>query len=254
MMPETYRLLSTRQETYWWHRARRFLASSALTNFGLKDNCTLLDVGCGLGGNFDILNELPQSKIIGVDLSPIALGEAKKRSGMASLVRLDINKAFPFRNGTFDVATIFNVLYHSWVTDETVILKEIFRVLKPGGLLLITEPAFPMLFREMDVLAMGNKRYKLSEIQSYAQSSGFETLMGSYFTSFGFLAIILAKLLKNLNKTLGFPAPKMVADTKEISPQANEFLYHAAKMEARLIMSGILIPLGTTLLYLGRRP
>jgi SAM-dependent methyltransferase len=254
MMPETYRLLAVRQSTYWWHRARRFMASSLLANFGLKGNCTLLDVGCGPGGNFDILNEFPQSKIIGVDLSPIALGEAKKSSGKASLVRLDINKKFPFRSETFDAATIFNVLYHSWISDESAILGEIFRVLKPGGLLLITEPAFPILFREMDVLAMGKKRYRICEIQSYARSSGFESLFGSYFTSFGFPVIILAKFLKKLNKMFGIPAPKKDADTREIGSQANEFLYRAARMEARLILSGFRIPVGTTLLFLGRRP
>ena len=249
-MPDTYRLLSMRQDIYWWHRARRFLTATMLSDFGLKSNLTLLDVGCGPGGNFDIVKQFPQSNLIGVDLSPIALNEAKKKKGMATLVRLDINDPFPFRNETFDVATIFNVLYHSWVTNETKILKEIFRVLKPGGLLLITEPAFPVLFREMDILAMGNKRYKLSEIQSYAQTYGFSTLMGSYFTSFGFLAIILRKLLK----TLKFPVPKIEADTRKISSKTNEFLYHAACVEAHLIKVGIRIPLGTTLLYIGHRP
>lgn len=254
MTPEAYKMLAKRQDSYWWHRARRFLASFLLKKYGLKNGCRWIDLGCGPGGNLGLLKNFDPSLIVGGDLSPIALVEAKNHRNGAILVRMDINESFPFRDGTFDVATIFNVLYHSWVKDENPVLSEVFRILAPGGLLLITEPAFPVLFREMDEIAMGNKRYRLKEIKVLSKKSGFSVLFESYFTSFGFPLLLGNKILQKIKGKEENKGFVQAADMKSFNSSANQLFYQAGKAEARLLLNGLTMPVGTTLITVLRKP
>jgi SAM-dependent methyltransferase len=77
---------------------------------------------------------------------------------MRYTVSNNIARGLPFRDTSFDLAPVFNVLYHDWVPDEKAVVHEIVRILRPGGVALFTEPAFPALSRSMDVWAMGRKR------------------------------------------------------------------------------------------------
>lgn len=142
MKPEAYTMLAARQRTYWWHRARRSLSLRLLRKFGIRKGCSWLDLGCGPGGNLAMLAAMSPSLTAGVDLSATALDFARQTAPSASLVRADISQGLPFAAAAFDLVTVYNVLYHRWVPHEEAVLSEISRVLRPGGLLLITEPAF----------------------------------------------------------------------------------------------------------------
>src|SRR5262249_26561627 len=152
---------------------------------GVPARCRWLDLGVGPGGNLGLLDPLEPALIAGLDISALALSMAKVSHARAALVRADINKTLPFCDASFNVITMFNVLYHQWVGEEAAVLCEAARVLGERGILLMTEPAFPVLAREMDAAAMGRKRYRLAEIAAVCRSCGLEVLFGSYFTSFG---------------------------------------------------------------------
>jgi SAM-dependent methyltransferase len=242
MRPEAYTTLAERQKTYWWHRARRALALSLLTRYGLQPSCGWLDIGCGPGGNLNLLDSLHPNLVAGIDLSPVALELAAKNAPMATLVASDINLEFPFLDATFDVATIFNVLYHQWVKSERAVLAHVARVLRPGGLLLLTEPAFDFLRRELDETVMTRRRYQIGDFDQWLRHAGFEPLVGSYFTSFIVPVILAAKARRGLSP-----------DTRPIPAFANELLYKAAVLEGKAIARGARLPFGTTLILLARR-
>ena len=191
---------------------------------------------------------------VGGDLSPIALKEAMNHRNGAILVRMDINAPLPFSNNAFDAATIFNVLYHSWVTDERSVMEEAFRILAPGGLLLITEPAFPVLFREMDEIAMGNKRYRIKEITDLSRASGFSVIFESYFTSFGFPILLVNKFLQKITGNEEKMEFSPAVDMKSFNSSLNQLFFHAGKAEARLLLKGLTMPFGTTLITVLRKP
>ena len=139
-------------------------------------------------------DSLNPSLIVGVDVSEIALSLAASNiPESARLVRADISRGLPVDDGAFDVATIFGVLCHQWVESEATVLAETARILRPGGLVLLTEPAFDAMTREIHDITLTKRRYRHADFDAWFASAGFETLFSSYFTSFGFPIILAAK-------------------------------------------------------------
>jgi SAM-dependent methyltransferase len=253
MHPETYAMLAQRADSYWWHRARRRMSLNLLRGAGLGHGCRWLDLGCGPGGNLGLLEPLAPALIVGLELSPIAIELAQRSGRRGALLRADMTRTLPFADRSFDVVTIFNVLYHQWVASELTVLAAVARVLRPGGLLLLTEPAFPILAREMDAAAMGRRRYRLTEITALCRAGGFEVLRRSYFTSFGFPLLLGLKLWHRTIREPG-ESRQPAADMKPLPAAANGLLLLAASLEERLISAGLSMPCGTTLVCLARRP
>ncbi len=198
-----------------------------------------------------MLESLHPSQTVGVDLSPIALSLAKDCAPSATLVAADINQRLPFADESFDVVTIFNVLYHQWVQSEAAVISEAARVLRPGGLLLFTEPAFDMLRRELDEAVMTRRRYHLADFDTWLDVAGFDSLFGSYFTSFGLLILQGAKYLSSLGRKR--PKSNDAIDMRQISRPLNEILAFIALTEGRALGHGFRMPFGTTLVRLAQR-
>jgi SAM-dependent methyltransferase len=251
MRPESYQMLADRQRTYWWHRVRRTMALSLLRRYGLARECRWLDLGCGPGGNLSMLDSLNPKLVVGVDLSPIALSLAQAYAPTAVLVRADINLELPFDNGSFDVVTIFNVLYHQWIQSEARVLSEVARVLSPGGLLLLTEPAFDGLRRQMDDAVMTRRRYHNVDFDLLLETAGFDTIFASYFSSFGFPILLAAKYCRRARPP-GTEQPTAF-DMRPLPGILNEVLAIAATVESRALTRGIRLPFGTTLVRVARR-
>src|ERR1700752_4288119 len=133
MHPALYAQIFAVQGDHWWGRNRRSLSFDLLEKFGLGAGCRHLDIGCGNGQNLRFLDALKPSLTVGVDLSPIALSFARKACPSCQLIRSDVNRTLPFADRGFDVATIFNVLYHAWIKSDLDVLKEAGRVLKSDG-------------------------------------------------------------------------------------------------------------------------
>jgi SAM-dependent methyltransferase len=254
MRPETYRMLAEREDTYWWHVARRATSIQLLRRCDIPRGGRWLDLGCGPGGNLTLPAAFAAGLTIGVDISPIALSIARRKKPLACLVRADLNNALPFVEASFDVATIFNVLYHDWVNSEVAVLAEIRRVLRPDGVLLITEPAFAILARNMDVAAMGHRRYRITDIAQMCEAAGLRVDRTSYFTSFGFPLLILMKALRwvkpRKKDDTQFEAG---VDVKPLDPIANDLLLRLSDLESLAIAAGFHVPFGTTLLCLARK-
>jgi SAM-dependent methyltransferase len=250
MRPEFYEQVFSVQTSHWWGRNRRKLAFDLLTRYGLREGCQHLDIGCGTGQNLGLLNALKPSRIVGVDISPIAINFAREAWPRCEFVQCDINRELPFAEKTFDVVTIFNVLYHAWVESDLRVLKDVRRVLKPGGILLITEPAFPALARQIDGLVMTKRRYRLPPFMEMLQAAEFDLLLSSYFTSFGAPLILASNAANRLaRKRATVDAP----DMRPMNPVLNAAFYGLARIEAGLLKASIPMPFGTTILCVGRR-
>ncbi|HAF60814.1 MAG TPA: hypothetical protein DCK95_00630 [Anaerolineaceae bacterium] len=110
----------------------------------LKEGMRILDVGCGAGKQcfsyFDTLNG--KADIVGGDVSEELLTKAKeenkKRGTNIAFTELDFNNPFDFENNTFDLASCSFAIYYA--EDIPFTIKEMHRVLKPGGYLFTTGP------------------------------------------------------------------------------------------------------------------
>ena len=249
MRPEMFTFLVKKQNTYWWNRARRSMGEALLRRYNVPNGARWLDLGCGTGGNLSIADHFAPHLVVGVDLSALGLQLAQSLLPQSSLVRSDISRGLPFVNGAFDVVTIFNVICHEWVKDDGEALCEVARVLRPGGLLLITEPAFPVLAREWDKAVMGVRRYRRRQLVALCRRAGFKTLFASYFTSFGFPILLGMMALKRIKRLIsGAPVKADAgAENKLLPPALNEMLHAAALMEAKVIGAGVPLPFGVTL-------
>ncbi len=250
MDPAFYAQVFSVQGSHWWGRSRRSLSVELLKKFGRGTGCRHLDLGCGTGQNLQLLEKLKPSLTVGADLSPIALSFARKTSPRCPLVRLDLNRTLPFPDKSFDVATIFNVLYHAWIKSDLDVLKQAGRVLKSDGLLLVTEPAFPALAREVDIADMAARRYRLKSFVDLLRAADFEVLFASYFTSFGAPIIFAMKAFKAL-------APKrqhakQPPDLRPLPPLVNAALYGLARVDAALVRASFRMPFGTTIICVAR--
>ncbi len=100
---------------------------------------TVVDLGCGTGGAIRVLQRTyPRARVVGLDLSPAMLGEARKRYRAWSRRRLvagDLER-LPFADASFDL--VFSSLALPWCNDLAAALREFARIARPGALLLFS--------------------------------------------------------------------------------------------------------------------
>jgi SAM-dependent methyltransferase len=255
MRTNAYELLAAREQEYWWHRARRQMVRLLLRRYRIPPRVCWLDLGCGTGGNLGLLDERDPDFVVGVDLSPVALELAVKKNLHVRFVRADIGRTLPFADAAFDLVTSFNVLYHAWISDESAVLAEVRRVLRPGGLMLATEPAFAILARTLDVVVMTRRRYRSREFAGLCRAAGLDVLFVSYFTSFGFPPILAMNIFNRLRRRRGKQkeTDDVTFDLRPLGRIANECMFGIAKAEAEGVARGVRMPFGTTLVCLARK-
>lgn len=134
----------------------------------------ILDAGCGTG----LLGKKLQAlgNVQGIDISPEALKFAKKRGLKVKLA--SVNK-LPFKNNTFDLLVSLDVIYHRQVDDKKA-LREFYRVLKPGGILILRVPANKWLTSSHDRAVHTRQRYSKQELAAKLNKAEFKTLKLSY--------------------------------------------------------------------------
>jgi len=95
-----------------------------------------LDLGCGDGR---LSSELDATELTAADVSAAALERARRRLPAARIVELEPDASLPFDDGAFDLVLCAETIEH--VRDVQLLLSEIRRVLRPGGLVGVTTPA-----------------------------------------------------------------------------------------------------------------
>lgn len=133
------------EESYnrsWTERLGRELKSDSRLHLeiaaGIVPPCQkFLDIGCGDGYMATLIQDRC-SRIFGIDISPTALKQAEGR-GYSHLQRLDLNEErLPYGDGYFDVVVCLDILEH--IFDPENLLKEIHRVIRRGGILIVSVP------------------------------------------------------------------------------------------------------------------
>jgi ubiquinone/menaquinone biosynthesis C-methylase UbiE len=253
MTEEMYYQLAEIEDKHWWFVARRSLLRVMLEKYKITHFGNALDIGCGTGGNMAFLANFCD-KITGIDLSPIAVKLGREKRSSYSFIQGDANNLGSFfGDQTFDLVTIFNVLYHKWVNDEAM-LQKIHSVLKPRGYLLITEPAFMHLWREHDVIDMGKKRYTENEMKLLLTNQGFKIIASTYFNLISYMpALFLALLYKLKFKPSPVDQNKGVSEINLPGSLINGFMCGAMQIESNLIKKINHLPLGVSVLCIAQK-
>ena len=175
---EEYARIAAAEDDHWWYRNTRALMADLLRPWLATDQ-RILDAGCGPGGNGAWLRS--HGRVVGVDVAHEALEFVRARRPETAPVRASAEH-LPFADGAFDVAVGITLLYT--VHDDVAALSELARVLRPGGAVLLLEPAFESLRRAHDVTVHGLRRYRRHELAGLAARSGLRVRRATYAYSF----------------------------------------------------------------------
>ena len=180
MEPEEYARIAAVEDDHWWYRTTRDLLADALAPW-LGSGQTILDAGCGPGGNGAWLAE--HGRVVGVDLAGEALELVRARRPVIAPVRASV-AALPFPDGAFDAIVDVTLIYS--VDDDAGAVRELARVLRPGGAIAVLEPAFPALRRAHDATVHTVRRYRRRGLGAILESAGLHVERSTY--AFSFLA------------------------------------------------------------------
>jgi SAM-dependent methyltransferase len=177
MMQHVYPVFYELEESHWWYVGRRKIIASFVKQ--ICEQVTdrrprILDVGCGTGANVKMLSEFGDAE--GVDVSEDALQFCRER-GLDN-VKLGAAEALPYDAGTFDLVTALDVVEH--LDDDVAGLREMRRVLRPGGRVLIFVPTFMWLWGLQDEVSHHRRRYTLPELRRAMTEAGFEIERSTY--------------------------------------------------------------------------
>ena len=196
MQVEDYQYLYELEDHFWWFAGMRTITGALLDQYcSVNSNRRILDAGCGTGSNLLWLQRYAgDGEIFGIDLSFDAL----QRSGQRDLERLVQASVtdLPFADSSFDLVTSFDVLVQLSTTDAAEqAMREMYRVLKPGGIGFVRAAAFEWLRSGHDEALGTQKRYRLSELSSRLEHNGLIVLRATYANSLLLPAAALRRLV-----------------------------------------------------------
>lgn len=199
MRREAYATMYALEGEHWWFVGRRriirAIVDATMQAGGLGRDARLLDVGCGTGKNLEMLRTMARAE--GVDVSDDALAFCKQR-GLTDVQKGEI-EGLPYRDGEFDLVTAFDVVEH--LDDDVAGLREMRRVLKPGGRGVFFVPAFQFLWGVQDDVSHHRRRYTEPEFLRVVERAGFVVERSSYANATMFLPTFLGRALM---KVTGF--------------------------------------------------
>lgn len=240
---DEYRRMFELEDRHFWFRGVKGIVFDQFLAQGGTPDSLILDAGCGTGGTIRFFDG--RAKLIGVDNNPDAIEFSRTKAG--NDVRCSDLAALPFEDYKFAFVLALDVLEH--VKEEEKALSEIRRVLRGNGKLIVTAPAHQWLFSTHDIALSHLRRYGREELREKIEAAGFRILKISYFNSFLFPAISLARLVKKAVRDSGKEAK---SDLKLPPPFLNKLLEGVFAVE-KMLLRKINLPVGVSLLVIGEK-
>lgn len=234
-----YKDLYQLENQHWWHVSKRRNVINLIKKYNQVNNPKILDIGCGTGKNLEEFKKI--GTIFGLDNSPDALKYCLMR-GLKNL-RLGSAEKTNLKTNYFDVITLLDVLEH---TDDNKTLKEMHRILKSHGLIIITVPAFSWLWSKWDEVLHHKKRYTVNTLKEILVANNFHPIKMTYLYSFLVLPLlIIRKNKQNISKDF------YESDFRLSSSLINILLNNLSRLEF-LLAKNFYIPFGTSILVVAK--
>ncbi len=242
------------EDSHWWFASRTRALQAVMEPVLPKTaDFRLLDVGCGAGNMIHHLSRYGRVKGLDIDERPVKV--ARQRG--YDVDQFDVTQPMPFDPNTFDAVTALDVIEHN--EDDLAILADSYRVLKPGGHIIITVPALMWLWSHNDEINAHVRRYTADELKEKLTQTGFEVKRVTYNNFFVFplaAALILLRRSSEAEPELAshhLSEEEYQVEMEPASPPVNAVLTVVGQLEAALI-GQFNLPVGTSLIAVGQKP
>lgn len=227
------------ERNHWWYKGRREIIGKITSSY-MTSPVKILDAGCGAGGTMEYMSRY--GSVIGVDISQ-KMVEHCRNMGMP--VYCTSVSELPFPDKEFDLVFCLDVLEH--IPDEKQALKELIRVVRPGGIMVFTVPAFTWLWGHHDILNNHCRRYNFGELPGLLANCDLSIERVTYFNFFLLAPIWLVRRLGRKVSAL-MPNTDFQLGTRSL----NTFFYSFLKLE-NLLLRYMNFPLGVSQVVIARK-
>lgn len=228
----------------FWFRARNELLVWALATYQ-PDARSFMEIGCGTGFVLSaIAGAYPGMRLSGTEIFVAGLSHAAARVPDAEIMQMDARQ-IPFSQ-EFDAVGAFDVIEH--IKEDEQVLSQLYRSLKPSGLLLITVPQHAWLWSAADDYACHVRRYEKAELHEKVRQAGFQIERSTSFVSLLLPAMMLSRKKKKAGADYDPTAELSLPGT------LNNIFLAIMRMEGWLIRRGLTFPCGGSRFLVARRP
>jgi SAM-dependent methyltransferase len=246
--PHYFPTLAAVERDHFWFATRREVILDVLRS-AVPDLTAraLFDLGCGSGGLLQFLGESGIPLAGACDVYPESLEIVRRRVGVPLLL-VDEGRLPPLGPG-YRLLSLFDVLEH--IDDDLGTLRHLLSILEPGGVLVLTVPAHPFLYDEMDEIAHHRRRYRRSELGGKLRAAGFEVRRLTHFMA----PLLPLMALRWLVRAVA--GGKHSRERREMElrviPGLNRVVRGILTLERPLVRAGRL-PFGSSLVAVAARP
>jgi ubiquinone/menaquinone biosynthesis C-methylase UbiE len=233
------------ERDHFWFRGFRRFVEPLVAHAAADRRPRILDCGCGTGHNLNMLGR--HGPAYGIDLTWAGLQYARGR-GQKSIARATVGR-LPFADACFGLVTSFDVLYALPDDVEREAIAEMYRVLEPGGTLIVNVAALEMLRGNHSVLSMEIRRYSRGDLRRRLEAAGFRVTRATY-TNFSILPMLAA--VRFGQRLAGAHQETEEEIAIPLAP-VNAALSGLLALEAAALRV-VNMPIGTSLLVVARRP
>lgn len=231
-----YRQMYDVEDTHWWFLAKRAFVQSVLPQ--PSKPLHILDIGAGTGGMSAYLTRW--GTVFALEKSPHAIPYLRKRK----ITYLHQSAcACSFTPHSFDMICMFDVLYHRDIGSDQQMIHNMYRWLKPGGKVCITDCAVPFLYSHHDTSMHAAKRYWLSELEEKLRKEKFIITKASYIYFFTFPIFVLTRVIDKV-----IPYNTM----KKMPIIINKMFLTVCQLESRLLKY-VKFPIGSSILIVAKK-
>jgi SAM-dependent methyltransferase len=193
MEAEAYENMANVQSQHWWYVGRRKVIEKLFGFTHINGDASILEVGCGPGGNLKLLSCFGRVSAMEVDSYAAEIARSKN---IAEVKEGALPDAIPFQQDSFDIVCLFDVVEHIERDKEALI--SIKPYLKGDGKILITVPAYQWMFGSHDRYNHHYRRYGSKSLKKLLNETGYIVEYNTYFNTLLFPLAVFVRLLERL--------------------------------------------------------
>jgi SAM-dependent methyltransferase len=236
-----YDRMKVLETTHWWFLGRRRVLSRLLSGLALPPKARILEVGCGVGGNIEMLTGFGAVEALEPDAP--SRDYVSARTGVTP-VEGYLPHDLPFKKASFDAVCAFDVVEH--VDDDRGSVAALSALVAPGGYLIVTVPAYQWMWSAHDEVHHHKRRYSRPQIVDVVRAGGLEPVKASYFNAVLFPLAAAVRLAKKVTRS--------DSSDDALPPAPLNNLFRRLFSAESGWLAGHNLPFGLSIVVIARRP